>query len=277
MPPILRKTCKRIPRGRSYTREAMAGCVLIALHWPLSGPGNTVFLRNVFCNKAGQEIYVENTREFVTLHDCLFDKSDADDRCIMPVMADNPNRQRTFVSLNELLKRGLKVKAGPFSLEEAFPNCTVELTTDEWERLWAMEPPEPAIGKIRSTMAQEQDWGLLKGISCVDSDETLRARMFRLHHDETGVLKAWTPERVKRLCELWGLSLRELCRYICTEPPTIEAFVAGRLKSMPGAVCLWLHMMERMLFERDGADMGPLLPTYLKSNSKTKQKGGVGA
>lgn len=253
MPPVWQDLALRLPRGSSYTKERDAGRVLIALRWPGVWRGR-IFVRNVHTPRDGANSFgkvfrakhghdpvaVENMREFDGMWNRLKVHGTGKTGIYVPA-----TRTRKFRHsyLHDLQERGWEVVAGPFIIEEPMHNCVLDLSEKDWAEIWATH----RTGR----------WSLLHlgrqvASKFIDEEETPQAAEIRLHYRGLGVCEGWTPERVLKLGERWGLTVREIQHYICCESVVMDRFMAGKLDTLPGPVCLWLFFMERLADQQDG-------------------------
>lgn len=270
MPPISQDECRRLPRGESYSEERDSGRAIIALRWPKLWKGR-VFVRNVFTPRndfngfvkewrakhGSDPVAVENMREFDQMWSRLKVAESGKTGSYVPA-----TRARKFrhTYLHTLKERGWEVVAGPFLVEEPMHNCMLDLTEKEWAELWATQRTKPwAVQHLaRQTSSR-----------FMDTEESPMASEIRLHYRALGVCEGWTPERVKALADAWGMTPRELQHYICCETVVMERFMAGKLPTLPGPICLWLFFMERMLASRAGEQFTDSLFPVLGRQSST--------
>lgn len=253
MPPIWQDECRRLPRAPSYSEERDSGRVLIALCWPKLWRGR-IFVRNVFTPRndlngfaktfraqhGHDPIAVENMREFDAMWSRLKVAETGKTGAYVPATKARKFRHTYLHSLKE---RGWEVVAGPFLLEEPMHNCALDLSEQEWAELWEKQRTRPwAVNHLsRQTSSR-----------FLDTEESAVAAEIRLHYRTLGVCEGWTPERVRALAAKWSLTERELQHYVCCESVVMERFMAGKLPTLPGPICLLLFFMERLARQRDG-------------------------
>jgi len=273
MPPIVLDECRRLPRGASYSEERAAGSVLIALRWPKMWKGR-VFVRNVFTPRddyngfvrvfrkehGHDPIAVENMREFDQMWNRLKVHESGKTGAYVPA---TKARKFRHTYLHDLQKRGWEVVAGPFSVEDSAHNCMLELSEKDWAELWATQ--RTGRWSVRHLARQHSSRFL-------DTEESPRAAEIRLHYRGLGVCEGWTPARVQALADRWGLTPRELQHYICCESVVMERFMAGKLPTLPGPICLWLFFMERMAAQREGEQFTDTLFPVLGRQPSTAAK-----
>lgn len=225
----------RIPRAASYTQERDSGRAIVALHWAgLKTAGKPrVFLRNVHRRHCSDELRIENMREFDGLWNRLRVHKTKKTNVFLPATRMRKSR---FTPWTVLQARGWKMVAEPFMLEAPMHNCMIEMALSEFKALHATH--------------RKTERNSVEAFNAGMADETPMARLIRQHYEEAGVLKGWNPERVNRLAQAWGMSVRELARYILCPPGRIEDFVSGLGIELPGSVMLLLFYMERLVEEQ---------------------------
>lgn len=253
MPPIWQDTCARLPRGPSYSEEQDSGRALIALRWPKLWKGR-VFVRNAFTPRGdyngfvkkfqkehGHEpVAVESMREFDQMWNRVKVAERGKTGAYVPA---TKARKFRHTYLHKLKERGWEVVAGPFLIEEPMHNCALDLSEKEWDELWRTQ---------RTGRWKMRHLGDQTSSRFLDTQESSVAAEIRLHYRALGVLDGWTPERVKALASKWSMTERELQHYICCESVVMERFMAGKLPTLPGPICLWLFFMERLAAQREG-------------------------
>ena len=269
MPPIWQNECTRLPRGTSYTAERDSGRALIALRWPRMWDGR-VFVRNVFTPRAdyngwvktyrkkhGKDpVAVENMREFDGMWNRLKVAETGKTGAYIPA-----TRARKFrhTYLEELLARGWQVVAGPFLVEDPMHNCMLEMSEAEWTKLWTQN---------RTKVWNVQHLARQTTSRFIDLEETAQAAEIRLHYRGLGVCEGWTIERVQKIADRWSMTTRELQHYICCESVVMSRFLAGKLPTLPGPICLLLFFMERLADQQDGKVFSEtLFPVLGRQNS----------
>jgi hypothetical protein len=244
-----------VPWGSSYPAERDAGRVLIALRWPSMWEAR-VFVRNVFTPRdeyngwvktyrkehGHNPIAVENMREFDGMWNRMKVARSGKTGAYVPA---TKARKFRHSYLDDLKERGWEVVAGPFIVEDPMHNCMLEVSEAEWAKLW-----------VENRTARWKVQHLARQVSSrfIDLEESPLAAEIRLHYRGLGVCEGWTPERVQTLADKWGMTTRELQHYICCESAVFARFLAGKLPSLPGPICLWLFFMERLAAQREGKE-----------------------
>lgn len=164
-------------------------------------------------------------------------------------------RKSRYTSWDVLKARGWELVVEPFLLEEPMHNCMLEL-------------PEAAFMAIHEAH-RVKERNSVEAYNGIDAaDETPSSRLIAMHYDGLGVTRNWTPERVKRLAVAWGMTIRELARYILCAPGRIEDYVNGAAIELPGSVMLWFFHMERLAEQQllGRTPAAPLFPQLSKAS-----------
>lgn len=253
MPRIQEVSGVRIPRAGSYSFERDSGRVVVALRWPrIRVARPLVYVRNVHRQSAKGDIRIENMREF----DGLWNRLRVHETGKTNVYCSTTRLRKSRYSSWEVLKsRGWEMVVEPFMLETPMHNCMLEL-------------PEAQFLAIHAEH-RIKERGSVEAYAGVDmADETPTSRLIVMHYKALGVTQGWNPERVKRLAASWGMTIRELARYILCAPGRIEDFVNGSAVELPGPVMLWLSHMERLADQQflGRTPAAPLFPQLSKAS-----------
>lgn len=213
-PPITLPDAARLPDGASYSTTRNAGCCLIALLFkPLyKGPeSHRVVIRN--CYKAGRGAVVENMREY---------------------LPHSSKIGRTGVLLARLLDLGMEVVKPPFMLSEPRHNCIEEMTPAEFAWVWETN--------------QDTSPDCVEAAKDHKEHKTPTLQLIQQHWNDQALYENWTPDRIRRLCALWGLTTFELAELIQWAPGAMDSFLNGMGLRLPGPVAVWFHFLENMRF-----------------------------